>query len=467
MARPVKHYDTWRIRWIDADGRRQSATFDEYREAERVLRAHQVEADEIRRGVRAGAPPPKMFDDLRDLWLTTRAIRKRSYKDDVSICKRLGQFFCGRMLTDIGVEDVDTYIDENDDLSPKTLANHITLLITMMNYAASLKLPWLAKVPKFKKPKIQALGRNYRYLRTREEIRRFLLAARDEGETIFMLYLTAIVTGMRAGELAALLWSDIDFEARIIMVSRSFDGPTKSGVSRPVPILDELLVELRAWRLRNAGPYVFPNRDGGMLGRSGRPFQEVLHRVLDRAGFPVETANGKKRWYISFHSLRHTFASHWMLGGGSLFRLQRVLGHSTITMTERYSHLAPQAFAEDHGRFAGTVPPKLAAEMQKYAGCPDHLVTCNRGPSGLQVTDSPRRLIYPDKGGKPEEVQMVEEELLNYVDAAKLLSVPKGTLYAWVHRREIPFVRLGKRVIRFSRTELTRWLESKSVGEVA
>jgi len=113
-----------------------------------------------------------------------------------------------RLLSQIGVEDGDAYIEEHDDLSPKTLANHLTLLITMLNYVASFREPWILKVPRFKKPKIAVLGRNYSYLRTQDEIDRFLRAAKDEGDAIFMLYLAAVATGLRAGELAGLEWPD-------------------------------------------------------------------------------------------------------------------------------------------------------------------------------------------------------------------------------------------------------------------
>jgi len=59
---------------------------------------------------------------------------------------------------------------------------------------------------------------------------------------------------------------------------------------------------------------------------------------------------------ITFHALRHTFASHWMLKGGDIYRLQRILGHASIAMTQRYAHLAPAAFDQDHGRFGNFVP---------------------------------------------------------------------------------------------------------------
>ncbi len=235
MARPIKHRGKWRIRWIDSDGQRRSEVFQEYGDAIRALRGRQVGADEVRAGTRAKRPEHRTFGELCDRWLETRGAAKRSAKDDESICKRLREFFGDRLLSEIGVEDADAYIDEHDELSPKTLANHITLLISMMNYASTFRGPWILKVPKFKKPKIIGLGRNYAYLRTQDEIDRFLSAARDEGEAIYMLYLTAITTGMRAGELAGLEWADVRLDTRLIMVQRSFSGLTKSGHARPVP----------------------------------------------------------------------------------------------------------------------------------------------------------------------------------------------------------------------------------------
>ncbi len=190
---------------------------------------------------------------------------------------------------------------------------------------------------------------------------RFLEAAKEEGEMAFMLYLTAVCTGARAGELAGLEWTDVEFPNRLIHIRHSFDGPTKSNKKREAPILDALLPHLREWRLTHAGRLVFTNRDGGMLQPSGRIFQEVLHRVLARADLPKVMRNGKMRHYIHFHDLRHTFASHWMLGGGDIFRLQKILGHKSQSMTQRYAHLDPNAFRGDYGRLS-QVPTFGASE---------------------------------------------------------------------------------------------------------
>ena len=104
------------------------------------------------------------------------------------------------------------------------------------------------------------------------------------------------------------------------------------------------------------GDVVFPNQGGRMQGRCARLYQEIFHRVLDEAKFEMVERSGKKRRYIRFHDLRHSFASHWMAGGGDLFRLQKILGHKTVQMTMRYAHLAPDAFTGDYGRLGAGVP---------------------------------------------------------------------------------------------------------------
>ena len=352
MAKPVKCRDKWRIRWTDAQGGRQSAVFESFKEAAFQLARREAEAEEIRRGLRAATPAEKTFDDLLDYWLEKRAIHKRSQGDDESIIRRhLRPAFGGLLLKELGVEKIDNYKALHAHLNPKTVANHLTLLGTMLR--AAVDLNWLLKAPRVTKPKVRMFAADYRYLRTDDEVRRVLRAAREDGEDAFVLYATAIYTGMRAGELAGLTWSCVDFAKGLITVQASFEGPTKAGDVRYVPILDVLAPILRPWRLRNGGELVFPNRDGGMLPKSARIFQERFHRVLDAAGFQRPPARRREVHYVNFHCLRHTFASHWVMRGGDIFKLQKILGHKAIEMTMRYAHLAPAAFAADRDRFSG------------------------------------------------------------------------------------------------------------------
>jgi integrase len=350
VAKPTKQRGRWRIRWFDETGARRSAVFDDYRTALHEQRIREAEVGDIKRGLRTPRPPTRTFDDLCDYWLKHRAPRKRSEKDDVSIIRcHLRPFFGPLQLANLDVARVDAFTDTRHHLDQKTVANILTLLIAMLNCAKDLG--WLREVPRIRKPKVRFNEHDFRYLRTSDEIRRLLEAARAEGPMVTAMYATAIFTGLRAGELADLTWDLVNFSTRLITVGGSFGGPTKGGDTRYVPIVDALLPILREWRLKNPLPVVFPNEDGTRHGPSARVYQEIFHRVLDRAGFPMVMRGRKLRRYLVFHDLRHTMASHWVMGGGDIFKLQKILGHKSIQMTQRYAHLAPNAFSPDYGRF--------------------------------------------------------------------------------------------------------------------
>lgn len=359
MARPfrIEGKSGWWIRYTDELGKRRKKCYEAFAAAQGALDSEKARVAEVKRGLRDPTPPTKLYSDLADYWTEFKVPQKRSGSDDLSIMKaHLRPFFGEMKLAEIGVAAVDRYLAEKSALSKKTVNNHLTLLITQLNLAFELR--WIARAPRIKKPKVRLFDADYSYLRTKDEIRRLLAAAEEEGQAAFALYATAVYTGMRAGELAGLRWDDVSFETRLITVQRSFDGPTKAGDVRYVPLLDVLLPVLRQWRLRCPGQLVFPNERGGMHCESARVYQEIFHRVLDAAGFQTVKKNGRTRRYIVFHDLRHTFASHWVMNGGDIFKLQKILGHKDVAMTMRYSHLSPAAFATDLGRL-GSEPTRV------------------------------------------------------------------------------------------------------------
>jgi integrase len=157
-----------------------------------------------------------------------------------------------------------------------------------------------------------------------------------------MLY-TAIFAGLRKGELFGLTWSAIEFDRKQIEVSRSYDGKTKSGKTRHVPLSKHLKPILKAWKEvcpKVAGDLVFP-----VEGRMGQAYETLgLAELLTGAG----CHEPPKVW----HGLRHTFASHFIMAGGNILTLQKLLGHSDIQTTMIYAHLAPEFMAAEVDRLA-------------------------------------------------------------------------------------------------------------------
>lgn len=151
--------------------------------------------------------------------------------------------------------------------------------------------------------------------------------------------LAALHTGMRRGELLALRWRRVDVERREIVVESATE---KTGRGRVVPMTDVLharLVELRREHPRSihGDDPVFVLLDGSELTskilRNG--FEGAVRRC---AAIPVD-----KREKVTFHCLRHTAASLMVAEGVPLFDVAKILGHSTLAVTMRYAHFAPEA----------------------------------------------------------------------------------------------------------------------------
>ncbi len=172
----------------------------------------------------------------------------------------------------------------------------------------------------------------------------------------------AIYTGLRAGELWGLRWEDVrlDGDAPELVVCRSYGGATKGGRARRVPLLPPAEAALRRWQDDQARAR---KRRARRAARSGRaiplPSPAELSLVfptrggLARKGYDAQWPRWRDRLEVRsdvrFHDLRHTCASHLVMGSwGRPWRLEEVqiwLGHRSITTTQRYSHLAPEAMA--------------------------------------------------------------------------------------------------------------------------
>jgi integrase len=147
----------------------------------------------------------------------------------------------------------------------------------------------------------------------------------------------AFHTGARAGEQIAFEWADLDLHNKLVVIRRSSThgivGPTKNGKERKIPLTKSLELALKAIRHLKS-PRVFCNPDGSPI--TLWQLHERLWGACRRAGLR------KIRW----HDCRHSFASQLVMAGTPLRQVQEWLGHCTITMTMRYSHLAPNVGRE-------------------------------------------------------------------------------------------------------------------------
>ncbi len=361
MAQPIKHYGGWRIRWTDHTGTRRSAVFKKKRDAEQALVLAQAKVERVRMGVDVAPPPEKSFVDLAHYWLEYKVPTIASGNTHRSqIEKHLLPFFGEQPLLSIGVDDIrrfTVFVKHNRGgrrggrpLSDKTVHNVLITLGSM--FGEAVELGWLVRPPRIPKPRLQAP--DFTFLQSLDDVEALVRAASEEAPGTDILYACAAYTGMRAGELAGLRKSRVDLARKLITVSASYDKPTKSRRVRHVPILAVLLPRLRTWLL-NPQQLVFPNSVGQMRQASDRVFQETFHRCLERAGLPR----------MRFHDLRHTFASHWVMRGGDLYKLQNILGHSSPQMTARYAHLMPTAFEADWDRM-GLSPQTSGGDLVPF-----------------------------------------------------------------------------------------------------
>ena len=169
------------------------------------------------------------------------------------------------------------------------------------------------KVSKFKESK----GRVE--FHTPAEIKQILKCFNADWQLVVLLGCRA---GLRRGEMAALKWEDVDFKNNQIYIA-----PNKTDKHRYIPLAADLRAALVAARKKAKGPWVVA------VGVS-RGSKDFLSKYYEK-----ETSALPFRCHL--HKLRHTFASHLVQNGVDLYRVSKLLGHSSIQMTEIYAHLAP------------------------------------------------------------------------------------------------------------------------------
>ena len=244
-------------------------------------------------------------------------------------------------------------------------------------------------------------------------------------------FATAILTGLRKGELCGLRKSDVDLPQRLLTVRYSYDRPfPKSRRQRVVRIPEELVPFLEHALASEPGLLLFPDKSGQMRTKLWKP-EKILKPALKRAGIVVGYTHvcrrkgcshreehrdaeprhcpdhGVRLWpktnprHIRFHDLRHTYGSVLLMFGANLVSVQRLLGHTDPKITERrYSHLLPD--------FMKAEVDRLQFGLAQLVPGSGHLAMGNAsvpGTSSLPVAAAGTRLGTPvvQSGSPPKK----------------------------------------------------------------
>jgi integrase len=263
-----------------------------------------------------------------------------------------------RVVRSLSVDDVSRVLERLAELglSPSTQAKHLRVLGACLQ--AAVRRGYAARNPvreldKSEKPSVER--RESAYFETNELPR--LFAEMEEGlhRTICLV---ALKTGMRQGELIALLWGDVDLQESVIRVRRTRTrgriGTPKNRERRDVDLTPDVVELLGAWW----GESGKPGNDKLVFAGGGKDgyveptwLVRELYAVMAQAGIPREGPTGEKR---TFHSFRHTFAKRALESGRSITWLSRHLGHSTLSVTtDVYGHWERAARKAEVAQMAG------------------------------------------------------------------------------------------------------------------
>ncbi len=309
------------------------------------------------------------LDDLRRQWIEycDQTLRPRTvtrYRQNLT--NIFAGLSCSR-VDQLNVEVITTYRKDRLalEIAPRTVNMEVGALSTMLTWGArhgyigNNPMAQLAPLPDDSSKEGRALSPN--------EVSRLLDAATPHYRPIWYAFL---VSGLRRDEIVDLVFSDVDWENRELVVRR---GTAKNHTVRRVPIDDELYEILQAQRAASKGrvpgvrggclatariterfsrQHVFVTAQSTPLG--GNLYREFM-RTCRRAGIETQTfdAKGALVEHVDLHSLRRTFATNLIENGADPRTVQELLGHKTLAMTMRiYTKVRSQTKRQVIGRLS-------------------------------------------------------------------------------------------------------------------
>lgn len=267
--------------------------------------------------------------------------KSRGGRDDISLYSNcLEKPLADKRLNDVLPFDLERLKASlfKKKYSPATVKHCLVLIRQVFNKAIAWNLyEGSNPVKGVKMPVVQ--NQRTRFLSHEQASALLNALAAMQTPTLHDMALLSLYTGLRAGEIFNLKGNDLDFENDLIRVIDSKNKTTRHAYMTSV--IKEMLLRRKP---QEPEGLVFPDRNGKKIVAISQRFRLIINKLGFNDGIT------DRRQEITFHSLRHTFASWLAIQGESIITLKEMLGHKSTTMTERYSHLIP-----DHKRRAAAM----------------------------------------------------------------------------------------------------------------
>lgn len=339
----------FKINYKDENGKYRQIMRRGFKTQKEVKDAEAALLTEIREG-KYIKPKKTTLADYMDDWLAGKKInvKRRTYENYAGLVKRHILPSLGKMelqkIEPRHIQNLYTHLAESGSLSDENIQKVHTILNDALKQAKAWKIiqdnpAELVKRPTARKKKLEVW--------TLDESQTFLQAA--EGDPLHIVFLLALTTGMRQGEILGLRWKDIDWGSRIISVTQilNHDGnefevgaKTLSGV-RPIRIDQNTVSELekhRKWQVERRMKFadVFEDHDLVVCTRFGGPVSpRNVNRTFKRL---IEKAGVKE---IRFHDLRHTHVTFLIKQRHTPQAIAERLGWADTRMIDNYAHILP------------------------------------------------------------------------------------------------------------------------------
>lgn len=315
-----KRGDIWWVK-IRVDGRPVYESSKSTKKADAIKLRDKMLAQKHRGEISGGAPDRVLIGELLDDVLKSDIKPSTRYVWEKVIEKNIRPFFGKVKAQRLSTDHMDKYRDlrKTEGRSDATVNRELSILRTAFHNARKRTPPKVNSVPYFPMVAETNIRKGFlsdeQYARLRDELPAELKP----------LFVTAYVTGMRRGEITAIQWPQVDFEAGLITLEK---GETKNDEPRSVPILEgdmrDLLTTARKERDENwpESPWVFARQ-----GEPIKDFRWAWEEACKRAGVPD----------LNFHDLRRTAVRNMRRAGVPQVVRMKISGHKTDSMERRYN----------------------------------------------------------------------------------------------------------------------------------